>query len=63
MAGKPNSKWMETMENNELHPHAEVWEKLPTETLEQERERIGEHLSDLMSRAVTIELIISERSE
>lgn len=51
------------MENNELHPHAEVWEKLPTETLEQEHERIGEQLADLISKLETIELIISESAE
>lgn len=51
------------MENNELHPHAQVWEKLPTETLKAEHERIGEQLADLISKSETIALIISERAE
>lgn len=51
------------MEDNKLHAHAEVWGKLPTETLEAERDRIAEQLADLVSRSQTIELIISERTE
>lgn len=47
----------------QLHQHASIWEKMPTETLVAEQERISEHLSDLVSKSETIELIISERSE
>lgn len=45
------------------HEHAEVWEKLPTETLEFERDRIAEALADLLSRSETIKQIIEARAE
>ena len=45
----------------EQHEHAKVWEKLPTETLINEQERIHLELEDLTSRAETIGEIIMNR--
>ena len=54
---------MENNEQTELHINANIWQKLPIETLIEEQQRIAQALADTVSKSETISLIITERGE